>query len=103
MRWTFSDGTTVELGGKVDGPTLLAQRLRQQLLIGARVTIWPQPSSEVFVDPYDAALVEAWLRAELDFWTRIRELKLTLQSPKDIPALPPPPWDDAADAPGTVY
>lgn len=104
MRWEFSDGTTVDLGGKVEGPTLLAQRLREQLSRPVvRVTIWPPPGGDVALDPSDPALLNAWLRAELDFWTRVRELPLTLKSPDGVPALPPPPWADQPHDPSAVY
>ena len=103
MRWTFSDGTTVELGGRVEGPTLLAQRLRAELRRGPNVQIWAHPSEPRAVDPQDPALLEAWLRKELDFWTRIRELPLTLSSPEGIPALPPPPWAGKTAPSDAVY
>lgn len=103
MRWTFSDGTTVDLGGKVEGPTLLAQRLRNALANGPTVQIWAHPSEPVSLNPDDPALLEAWLRSELDFWTRIRELALTLKSPQGIPDLPPPPWDTEKHDPTVAY
>lgn len=103
MIWRFSDGTTVELGGNVEGATLLAQRLRAGLAKGALVTIWPQPAEAVVVHPNDPALLEAWLRAELDFWTRVRGLRLRLVSPTGLPPLPAPPWADEPLDPQAVY
>lgn len=103
MRWTFSDGTTVDLGGNVEGPTLLAQRLRADMERGVRVNIWPPPGGDVALDPNDAALLETWLRQELDFWTRVRDLSLTLKSPPEIPQLPEPPWAKQPHDPTAVY
>jgi hypothetical protein len=104
MIWTFSDGTTVELGGNVEGPTLLAQRIRVGLADEPHVSIWPPPESGSRpLDPNDPALLEAWLRSELDLWTRIRGLKLSLSSPSGIPSLPPPPWADQPSEPGAIY
>lgn len=109
--WRFSDGTTVELGGKVEGPSLFAQSLRAQIADAADgepgalgVHIWPQPSAAVDVDLNDAALVNAWLTRELDLWRRIRNVIIKLRSkPDNVPALPPPPWGDAPAEPGVVY
>jgi hypothetical protein len=103
--WRLSDGTTVELGGKVEGPSLFAQRLRAQLVDGeVRVQVWPQPSSSVVLDVSDAALVHAWLLAEIDLLNRIDSVIVKLRSkPDNIPALPPPPWGDAPAEPGVVY
>jgi hypothetical protein len=101
MIWRFSDGTTVELGGKVEGPTLLAQRLRERLERGVRVRIWAPPESAVDLDANDAAQVEAWLRDELRTYTQ-RDLALKLQSPDNIPALPPPPWANQPETPADI-
>lgn len=104
MTWRFSDGTTVELGGEVEGPTLIAQRLRQQIATGEEtVQAWPPPGGTLPLDVNDAALLDAWLRDELDFWTRIRGLKLTLERPDDVPALPLPPWHGQPHDPEAIY
>jgi hypothetical protein len=95
MIWTFSDGTTVELGGKVEGATILAQQLRAVL---ARprvlVEIWPPPGGNVELNVNDAALLDAWLRAEL---RDRRHLPLTLKRPDDVPPLPRAPWSGTDD------
>jgi hypothetical protein len=105
VTWRFSDGTTVELGGKVEGPSLFAQRLRAQLADGdVAVHIWPQPCASVSVDLNDAALVHAWLKQEIDLLNRIDDVIVKLRSkPENIPALPPPPWGDAPAEAGRVY
>lgn len=95
MTWRFSDGTTVELGGKVEGATLHAQRLRDELGRAPRVTIWPHPGGDVDLDVNDPALVNAWLEQDLEWWRRVRGLTLRIvERPDNIPALPPPPWAD---------
>jgi hypothetical protein len=105
MTWRFSDGTTVELGGKIEGPSLFAQTLRAQIADGeVWVHIWPQPSTSVLVDLNDAALVHAWLEHELDLRNRIDNVVIRMRSkPENIPALPPPPWGDAPAEAGVVY
>jgi hypothetical protein len=99
--WKLSDGTTVELGGSVEGDSVLAQRLRYRLERGGvRVTIWPPPGGDVELDPADAALLNAWLDAEIEWLERVRgsTVKLT-ERPEGIPPLPPPPWKSDPDAP----
>lgn len=98
MIWRFSDGTTVELGGNVDGDTVLAQRLRQKLKGRVLVDVWPPPGGALELNANDPALLDAWLRHELDVLVRLRDLKVTLKRPQGIPDLPPPPW--ASDEPG---
>jgi hypothetical protein len=100
VTWRFSDGTTVELGGKIEGATLHAQRLREQLEREPRVNIWPPPGGDVALDVNDPAHVNAWLEQDLEWWRRVRgvELRIT-ERPKDIPALPPPPWADQPEPP----
>lgn len=105
MIWRFSDGTTVELGGKVEGPSLFAQSLRAQIADGeAFVHIWPQPSTSVAVDLDNAALMHAWLSSEIELRNRIDKVVIRMRSkPENIPALPPPPWGDAPAEAGRVY
>ena len=103
MIWKFSDGTTVELGGKIEGATLLAQRIRAEMELVENVPIWPAPSSGVSFDRTDPALLDFFLQRQLDFWTRIRGLPIRLTRPDAIPALPPPPWGDAPAEVGRDY
>jgi hypothetical protein len=104
MIWTVSDGTTVELGGNVEGATVLAQQLRQELARpGLQVTIWPLPDGKVDLDPNNPALLDAWLREEIAWRNRARGLPLKLTSPDNVPALPPSPWADQPHEPDTVY
>lgn len=98
MTWRLSDGTTVELGGTISGPTLLAQRLRAALESGPRVSIWPPPGGDVDLDVNDAALVNAWLDQEIEWLKRVRGLALRItERPENIPDLPPPPWANEPD------
>lgn len=94
MTWRFADGTTVELGGTVEGPTLFAQLLREDLERGAHVTIWPQPSPPLPVDVNDPALMNAWL----EHMAELEGVKLT-EAPDNLPELPPAPYTTASDAP----
>ncbi len=103
MIWRFSDGTTVELGGKVEGATLLAQRLRFELAETQQITIWALPSPSIEFDKAAPALLDAFLARQLRFWVRVRGLHLTLERPEGIPPLPPPPWGNDSGEAGTVY
>lgn len=103
MIWRFSDGTTVELGGKVEGPTLLAQRIRDRLGRIKQISIWPQPSEHVDLDHSDPAILNFFLERELDFWTRVRKLPMTLSRPDGIPDLPAPPWAAGQHDPARIY
>lgn len=101
MIWRFSDGTTVGLGGSVEGATILAQQLRETLRRPqVLVEIWPPPGGSVPLDVNDAALLDAWLQWEM---RDRRRLPLTLTRPDNVPALPPPPWADQPHEPGRVY
>ena len=101
MQWTLSDGTTVELGGKVEGDSVVAQRLRYLVERGgSRVSIWPPPGGDVELDPDDAALLDAWLTAELEWMRRVEGREITVSGrPDGVPPLPPPPWTPDPDAP----
>lgn len=104
MTWRFSDGTTVELGGVVDGPSLFAQTLRADIASGTDVAIWPEPGARVPLDVNDPAIVHRWLEEEVAYWNRVRNVVIRMRSkPDNIPALPPPPWGDAPAEPGVVY
>jgi hypothetical protein len=100
MIWRFNDGTTAELGGKVEGASLFAQELRQMLerdRVG--VAFGRQPGGGAWLDKNDAALFDAWLRQEMGRPFR-RELKLKLVAvPDDIPDLPEQPDDPDAPEP----
>lgn len=98
MIWRFSDGTTVELGGKVEGPSLFAQDLRESLERGGeRVDIWPLPDGAVDLDVNDAAILNVWLDRKVDFFTRVMSVVVKVRSrPDGIAELPPPPWGEEA-------
>ena len=99
MTWRFSDRTTVNHGGKVEGPTLLAQRLREALTREPRVSIWPEPGGSVDLDVNDAALLNAWLDAEVEWMRRVRGLEIRItERPERIPPLPPAPYKNQDDA-----
>jgi hypothetical protein len=98
--WRFSDGTTVELGGNVEGDSYFAQHLRGKLDEGASVMVWPPPGGDIELDAGDAALLNAWLDDRVDWLTRVQGSKVKLtERPEGIPPLPPPPWAPDPDAP----
>jgi hypothetical protein len=98
MIWRFEDGTTVELGGNVDGAKLFAQWLRLEL--AERKMVFPHPPSAPGIpfDPNDPALLDNLL----GYLARARNVKLT-ERPDGIPALPPPPWDDSQTSADVVH
>jgi hypothetical protein len=100
MTWRFSDGTTVELGGNVEGPSLFAQELRATIASGtALVPIWPMPDGYAPLDVHDAAIMHHWLQQELDQRNRLDNVVIRMRSkPDSIPALPPPPRGSVLEA-----
>jgi hypothetical protein len=97
--WRFSDGTIATLGGNVEGASLFAQQLRAALADEPQVGIWPVPFEPVELDVNDPALLNRWLLDRMSTPVhREQRLKL-IESPKDIPALPPEPVDDDEDGP----
>lgn len=98
MIWRFSDGTTVELGGNVEGPTLFAQWLRLELPKRKTTSIWPHPSPEIPFDANDPALLDDMLA----YFAKLHRNPISAR-PEGIPALPPPPWGDAAGDRELVY
>lgn len=88
--WRFSDGTTAQLGGTIEGDTLFAQELRALLAdppVG--VQLYPGPGGGAWLDVTDPALFDAWLVQEMERgFRREQRLKLT-ERPDNIPPLPP--------------
>lgn len=103
MTWRFSDGTTVELGGKVEGPSAFAQELRADIARGVQVDIWPLPDGWVDLDVNDAAILNRYLDRKVDRWKRLENVIVKIRSrPDGIPALPPPPWANEPEPPAGV-
>jgi hypothetical protein len=94
MKWRFSDGTVVELGGNVEGATYFAQAIRS-LIADPRthVAIWPEPTETVPLDVDDPAIFDRFLRTEMGAPNRSWMMLELLEAP-EVPALPDPPWDD---------
>jgi hypothetical protein len=94
--WRFSDGTTAELGGKIEGASLFAQELRAQLDEGGDqigIMVYGGPGGGFWLDRNDVALFDAWLEQERTRPYR-RSLNLRfIERPADIPPLPPDPRD----------
>lgn len=101
MRWRFADGTEVQLGGKVEGQSKLARRLREQLELlpegrARDVPLDPEPAGGerlVLSSPYH---IDAWCRD----WGRILGVELA-----EAPELPPrhaPSSDDGRTADGRL-
>jgi len=87
MIWRFSDDTTAELGGHIEGASAFAQELRAQLAqdrVG--VAFGYQPGGGAWLDRNDPALFDAWLEQER---ARMRDPSLRLlERPDGIPPLP---------------
>lgn len=88
--WRFSDGTTAILGGVIEGASLFAQELREELAEeGVGVQLYPGPGGGRKLDRNDIALFDAWLRQEMVRPFR-RELALRItERPDGVPSLPP--------------
>lgn len=90
MTWRLSDGTTVELGGNVDGDSYVAQWLRAELDTYPFVTLGTEPCEPTPLNVADAAQVNRWLDDAVDVLRRVqrRDIRVTAR-PDDIPPLPP--------------
>lgn len=95
MTWRFSDGTTAELGGTIEGASLFAQELRAELAHGD--TLIPEgalPCGGILLDVNNPAHFDRWLRGEMAKPYR-RDARLTLtEAPTDFDPLPEPESDD---------
>jgi hypothetical protein len=74
--WTFDDGTTVELGGRIEGSSDFAKRLRVGVaLVGhgdpPEVDVDVLPGGSVPLDLSDASIVDSWLTEEARFHRRV--------------------------------
>lgn len=96
MRWEYSDGTTVDLGGKVEGASLFAQALRRALADDPVVELGPTPSPTAALDVKDATHLDAWLSQQRSLWPYRDAVKLT-KRPDDIKPLPE--WKRPDDVP----
>lgn len=71
--WRLSDGTSIELGGRVTGASGVAEEVRQAfdrcaLLGPLPFPLGPQPDSSGRLVPTDAAALDAWLRHQAPIW-----------------------------------
>ena len=104
MIWKFSDGTTVELGGNVEGATVFAQQLRRSLERGASIQLKLPPARPDPLDLENAAQLDLWLAAEIEWRNRIRKLGLRFtERPKDLPPLPAQPVDENVYPDGAIF
>ena len=90
MIWRFSDGTTAELGGNVEGASLFAQELRAELehdQVGVQYGPWGHGR---WLDRNDPALFDAWLRQEMGRPFRSAQKLKLVEVPEGIPALEVP-------------
>jgi hypothetical protein len=99
MEWRFSDGTTVRLGGLVEGSGALAAKLRDELELlpygrAREVRLGPEPASGERLVPSSPYHVDSWCR-DWALW-----LGVTLVS---APALPPLHKPPAAGGAGRIY
>ncbi len=87
--WRFSDGTTAELGGTIEGDSLFAQELRAALeQPEILVLVGRVPSGGVRLDKNDPALFDAWLQQEAELPDRVKARIRITERPDSIPALP---------------
>lgn len=96
--WRYSDGTTVSLGGNVEGASLFAQSLRADLALPlVLVATGPIPGDGEELDVNNIELMDIWLNQELQrpYWGSTR----LLEGP-ELPEPEPPDEDD--DEPGTL-
>jgi hypothetical protein len=103
VDWLFSDGTRVQLGGRVEGDGALARKLRSELELlpfgrARPVSVRPQPGGGEELDTHNPYHVHAWCTGWA-YSLRTRGETITLKS---APALPPLPVDHDHD-PHTVY
>jgi hypothetical protein len=101
VKWVFSDGTTVHLGGKVQGTSALAQAIRMDVSWskgGDRVPVrvHPNPAPPDTLDLDDPQLVDAWLTN----WSVRTDVSIT--SAPEVEPFPEEPGTDD-DAPGVIY
>ncbi len=92
--WLLSDGTTVRLGGRVEGDGPAAGKLRYDLEtlregLPVSVPMYARVNGRVWLDVNDAAIVHCWIR------DRVRFAKATIVS---APELPHSEADDAHDS-----
>ncbi len=69
MRWLLSDGTSIHLGGKVEGSTSFARELRDELTRAVAgeevlVQVWPIGFPGHRLDVNDPALLDRYIRDE---------------------------------------
>lgn len=100
VSWAFSDGTTLELGGKVSGAGRLADELRSDASDAkagrpSPVMLWPEPEGIVQLDLNDVPIVDAWARREA------RRAKVEVVSAPEFDP-PPNPRGPIDVEPGTV-
>lgn len=81
--WKLADGTVVELGGSVEGASLLALQLRGLIEAGPGIT-WAN-GQDYWVDVNDLAQMDAFVREHA-----ANARVAVLSGPKDVPELPPP-------------
>src|SRR3972149_5692866 len=70
--WRFSDGTMIELGGKVTGSSDVAEKVRHGFgltqIEPTRFPLGPQPDSQGVLLLDSAAAIDAWLRYKAPIW-----------------------------------
>jgi hypothetical protein len=87
--WRFSDGTTAELGGTIEGASLFAQELRAELeQAGLTVITGRLPGGATRLDRQDLALFDAWLKQELAKPSRVKAGLRMTERPERVPDLP---------------
>lgn len=91
MIWRLSDGTVLELGGKVTGDGRAAYLARRELALPVRVHRKPAPSTLELLDPKDPELLDAYVQS-LATYLRLE----VLERPKR-PTPPPTEVEEGAE------
>lgn len=90
LTWRLSDGTTIALGGTVEGASLVAQEIRRGLAERPRVPEWgDEPCREIALDPYDPMRLDQWLTILVGRQVRCHGVKISIRErPDGIAELP---------------
>jgi len=102
MRWTFTDGSVIETGGRVTGTAKAAFEMRAELdTPPVFVEVGPAPDGRVELDPHNDFLIDSFVRGiaswlkqsfETDYVRNLEDAPEDVQTlVRDIEATPDDP------------